>query len=101
MPRRDAGNEYVGETESFSQTPGARCNEERLATLESEVTRALNRGSRHRHDTETTQRRHGDTGVEKFYYNHGAQWREGLQPDQSRRWGAEQNGEQRAGTAKS
>ena len=58
-------------------------------------------------DTETTQKRHRhdtDTGVEKPSYDRGARWREGLQPDQSRRWSAEQNreggAEIRLGTAR-
>ena len=38
---RDAGNKYVRETESFCQNPGARCNGEKLATIESRETRVI------------------------------------------------------------
>ena len=82
---RDAGNKHVRETESFCQNPGARCNGEKLAMIESKETRVLQITG---DDTETTQR-DKKTGKEKSYYNHGARWREGLQPDQSRRWSAE------------
>ena len=52
---RDAGNKYVREIEIFCQNPGARCNGEKLATIESRETRVLRiMGD----DTETTQRRH-------------------------------------------
>ena len=44
---------------------------------------------RHRHDT--------DAGVEKPSYDYDAQWRERLQPDQSRRRNAELNSERGAG----
>ena len=89
---RDAGNKYLRETESFCQTPGARCNGEKLATIESKETRVLRITV---DDTETTPR-DKKTGKEKSYSNHGARWRKGLQLDQSRRWSAEQNREQGA-----
>ena len=54
---RDAGNKYVRETESFCQNPGARCNGEKLATIESKETRVLRITE---DNTETTQRRHRD-----------------------------------------
>ena len=38
---RDAGNKYVTEIESFCQNPGARCNGEKLATIESRETHVI------------------------------------------------------------
>ena len=61
---RDAGNKYVRETESFCQNPGARCNGEKLATIESKETRVLRITG---DDTEMTQRRK-ETSGEKSYF---------------------------------
>ena len=74
---KDDGNKYV--RERFCQTPDARCNREKLVSeRESKETRVL------RNTGDDTQR-DKKTGREKSYYNHGARWREGLQPDRSRR----------------
>ena len=45
---KDAGNKYVRERESFSQTPDARCNGEKLASERGKRdTRASKHGRRH------------------------------------------------------
>ena len=87
----DAGSKNVREGESFCQTPDARCNGEKLAS-------ERERAKRHTcFQTRKTTQRGKKTGRERFYYNHSARWREGLQPDQSRRWSRELIEEQGTG----
>ena len=81
------------EAEGFCQSPGARCNGKKagskLAAVENREARSLRTTG---DDTETTQTRHR-RDTEKPSYDYGAQWREGLQPDQGRRRSLEQNRE--------
>ena len=65
--------------------PNHRCPVQRLK-LASEREQEIDT----RLETRKTTQRGKKTGREKSYYNHSARWREGLQPDQSRRWSAEQ-----------
>ena len=73
----DAGSKYVRERECFCQTTDARCNGEKLASEREQKRHACLQ-------TRKMTQRSKKKGREKFYYNHSARWREGLQLDQSR-----------------
>ena len=64
-----------------------------LATIEGRETRSLRTTGDDTETTQTLHRRDTDASVEKPSYDYGAQWREGLQPDQGRRRSLEQNRE--------